>query len=549
TYTFSVTATNATGTGAASAPSAALLIVGVPDAPALTGVTGVKNGVAAVWTAPTDGGSPVTAYTVTATPEFGSTVISTCTTTTGALSCTVGLSPGATYRLSVTATNAAGTGSASAEMAAAPGGGTVVFSGWGLNDYAIPPGANEVAVTAVGGGGGASNEGSGGAGGAVSSLIPTSDTTSGYFDVWVGEGGTGADGSGFDGGHGIFDIEGGQANSNDGYSSGAGGGDSGLVVETYTDGTNKNYIVMDAGGGGGGSTEDGSWGASGGPGQAGGTGENADTDGGTGGSGGTGPRGLAGDTSHGCTSGYGPGTGTDGSTGLGAGGGRGGASFVGSNAGGGGGAGCGGGGGGGDEGGGGAGGSYGPPGSSFGTGHNSTTGADGANGGSGSVTITSLVPAQDVAAQPGSSSVSVSWTQPATQPTTVTTVDYQVYEAVGSGPATAVPGATSSPVTVADLTPGTTYSFTVVATAPVSNVDPGLGGTLCTTSSAVTAVPYGNPPTTTGLESSANPSSVGQPVVYTATVSPTADGGTVSFTDAGQPITGCSTVALIANQA
>ena len=45
--------------------------------------------------------------------------------------------------------------------------------------------------------------------------------------------------------------------------------------------------------------------------------------------------------------------------------------------------------------------------------------------------------------------------------------------------------------------------------------------------------------TTTALASSANPSASGQAVTYTATVSPTPDGGTVSFTDNGSPITGC----------
>jgi hypothetical protein len=34
---------------------------------------------------------------------------------------------------------------------------------------------------------------------------------------------------------------------------------------------------------------------------------------------------------------------------------------------------------------------------------------------------------------------------------------------------------------------------------------------------------------------------VGHPVTYTATVSPTPDGGTVQFTDNGQPVPGCTT--------
>jgi hypothetical protein len=46
-------------------------------------------------------------------------------------------------------------------------------------------------------------------------------------------------------------------------------------------------------------------------------------------------------------------------------------------------------------------------------------------------------------------------------------------------------------------------------------------------------------PTTTALVSSASPSAAGQPVTYTATVSPPPDGGTAAFTDNGSPIAGC----------
>jgi hypothetical protein len=50
--------------------------------------------------------------------------------------------------------------------------------------------------------------------------------------------------------------------------------------------------------------------------------------------------------------------------------------------------------------------------------------------------------------------------------------------------------------------------------------------------------------TTTTLEPSANPSALGAPVTYTATVSPVPDGGTVAFTDGGVPIAGCYSVAV-----
>lgn len=115
-YTFTVRATNAAGTGAASAPSAAV----TPQAPATapgapSGVVAVAGDAAATvsWAAPADnGGSPITGYVVTAAPG-GQTCV-----TTGALSCSVtGLSNGVEYTFTVSATNAIGTSPASAPSA------------------------------------------------------------------------------------------------------------------------------------------------------------------------------------------------------------------------------------------------------------------------------------------------------------------------------------------------------------------------------------------------------------------------------------------------
>jgi hypothetical protein len=50
--------------------------------------------------------------------------------------------------------------------------------------------------------------------------------------------------------------------------------------------------------------------------------------------------------------------------------------------------------------------------------------------------------------------------------------------------------------------------------------------------------------TATGLGSSGNPSSVGQQVTYTASVTPVPDGGTVAFTDGGAPIATCGAAAV-----
>jgi hypothetical protein len=119
-YTFTVTATNAVGTGPASAASNAVTPTAppAPTAPAApTGVTATAgDGSAAVsWTAPSDGGSPITSYTVT--PFIGATA-QTPVTVTGnppATTTTVtGLTNGTTYTFTVTATNAVGTGPASA---------------------------------------------------------------------------------------------------------------------------------------------------------------------------------------------------------------------------------------------------------------------------------------------------------------------------------------------------------------------------------------------------------------------------------------------------
>ncbi len=54
----------------------------------------------------------------------------------------------------------------------------------------------------------------------------------------------------------------------------------------------------------------------------------------------------------------------------------------------------------------------------------------------------------------------------------------------------------------------------------------------------------GPPPSTTTLASSLNPSTVGTPVTFTATVTGTDPTGSVAFTDGGNAIGGCSAVAL-----
>ena len=119
-YTFTVSATNAVGTSAESAPSSPVTPSGTSAPLAPTGVSATAADAAAMvsWTAPSDGGSPITSYTVT--PYVGATA-QTPTTVSGsppATSTTVaGLTNGTTYTFTVTATNAVGASPESAQSA------------------------------------------------------------------------------------------------------------------------------------------------------------------------------------------------------------------------------------------------------------------------------------------------------------------------------------------------------------------------------------------------------------------------------------------------
>ena len=107
-YTFTVAATNAMGTGPASLASAPVTPATAPgQVPGAMAVAGDQDAVVS-WSAAPGNGYPVTSYTVVASPGGQS-----CTWTSGPLECTVTrLSNGTSYTFTVAATNAMGAGPA-----------------------------------------------------------------------------------------------------------------------------------------------------------------------------------------------------------------------------------------------------------------------------------------------------------------------------------------------------------------------------------------------------------------------------------------------------
>jgi len=111
-YTFTVAATNATGTSAASAQSTAVTPYALPDAPTITAANAADSAATLTWTTPSSNGSAITGYVVT--PYIGATAQPTQTFSAATTQTVTGLTAGTAYTFTVAAVNQAGTGPASA---------------------------------------------------------------------------------------------------------------------------------------------------------------------------------------------------------------------------------------------------------------------------------------------------------------------------------------------------------------------------------------------------------------------------------------------------
>ncbi len=121
-YTFTVTATNASGTSPSSGASNAVTPTGLPGAP--TGLSGTPSSgqVALSWTAPSNGGANITSYKIYQGTSSGGETLLLSTGNSNTTYTSTGLTNGTTYYYEVSAVNSVGEGSKSSEANATPGG-------------------------------------------------------------------------------------------------------------------------------------------------------------------------------------------------------------------------------------------------------------------------------------------------------------------------------------------------------------------------------------------------------------------------------------------
>ncbi|MCW2699438.1 MAG: hypothetical protein JWQ45_973 [Blastococcus sp.] len=122
-YSFAVSAVNAVGAGEPSRRSNPVTPVTVPSAPGVSTVTAARRALNVEWTAPDDGGSPLTRYVLSVYRDGDSRPLQQATLGRSVTEVTVsGLTPGTRYSFTVAAVNAAGTGPASERSVAVAAG-------------------------------------------------------------------------------------------------------------------------------------------------------------------------------------------------------------------------------------------------------------------------------------------------------------------------------------------------------------------------------------------------------------------------------------------